>query len=177
MRVCLWTFMCGGLPGPPKQYNAICWLTSSNNASSESGLDNRLIDYVNRLWASDYYGSRVSSSQEKMKHRIVSGSFASNSVLYICRKLVPSVRRLLLAAKQTIRKVSAHPLDGSTVVFSNHLSHLQFQIQISHWHCWLSESASHRCTTAPQSNPSWRTYFTFFYFVLGRRIFFCECAF
>ena len=45
MRVRLCTFMCGGLPGPPKQYNAICWLTSANDASSESGTD-RLMEHV-----------------------------------------------------------------------------------------------------------------------------------
>ena len=71
MRVCLCTFMCGGLPGPPKQYDAICWLTSANDASLESGLDNKLIDYVTVFELVTIAVYEFPLSQDKMKHRIV----------------------------------------------------------------------------------------------------------
>ena len=45
LRVCVHTCMCRGMRGPPQQLVAIHWMTSVNNASSESNLD-RLMNYV-----------------------------------------------------------------------------------------------------------------------------------
>ena len=104
MRKCLCTFMCGGLPGPSKQYFAIHWMTSAIDASSESGLDNRLIDYVTVFKLVTIAVHQFPLSQEKINCRIVCWP-APQLLLYMCRKRVPSFRCLLLAANQTIRIV------------------------------------------------------------------------
>ena len=104
MHMCLCMFMCGGLPRPSKQYVAIRLMTSANDASSESGLNNRLIDYVTVFMLVTIAVHQFPLSQEKMKRRIVCWP-APQLLLYMCRKWVPSFRRLLLAANQTFRTV------------------------------------------------------------------------
>ena len=63
--------MCGGVLGPPKQYVAIHRMTSANDASLESALDNRIMDYVTvfELVTMAFYEFPL--SQEKMKCGIV----------------------------------------------------------------------------------------------------------
>ena len=45
MRVSVCMCMCGDLHGLPEQYVAVRWMTSANDASSESGTD-RLMEHV-----------------------------------------------------------------------------------------------------------------------------------
>ena len=113
-----------------------------------------------------------------MRAQLQTGRYQSEAFCYICQGCLvwsqPFAFYLVCSQDSRIALPSfAQPRrPSSTVIFSDHLSRLQIQIQISHRRHWLSGSASNRCTTAPQSNPSCCTYFRFFYFVLGQQIFF-----
>ena len=63
--------MCGGVLGPPKQYVAIHRMTSANDASLESALDNRIMDYVTVFELVTVAFYEIPLSQEKIKCRII----------------------------------------------------------------------------------------------------------
>ena len=71
MHVWVCTFMCGGLREPPKQYVAIHRMTSANDASLESALDNRIMDYLTVFELVTMAVYEFPLSQEKMKCRII----------------------------------------------------------------------------------------------------------
>ena len=63
--------MCGDLRGLPEQYVAVRWMTSANDASLESALDNRIMDYITVFELVTMAVYEFPLSQEKMKCRII----------------------------------------------------------------------------------------------------------
>ena len=76
--------------------------TSANDASLESALDNRIMDYVTVFELVTVAVYEFPLSQKKLNAASSAGPLPSYSVLYMCRKMVPLVRCHLLGAKRTI---------------------------------------------------------------------------